>query len=121
MGQILDKGRIVVSVDKYQDKQNGQLQTNQDGSPKMKNKWMAIGEATKWSNDDGTETETRKVYLTPVNVQGAFYEEKTFWDSENPQAQQAPQQQYQQQAPQQPQYLDQNGQPMPPHQVQQGR
>lgn len=100
MGQVLDKGRIVVAVDKFQAKENGQLLTNQDGSPKMKNKWMAIGEATKWRNDDGSESETRKVYLTPVAVQGSFYEEKTFWDSESTNNTQQPQQQnYQQQAP----------------------
>ncbi len=104
MGQVIDKGRIVAAVDKYQDKENGQPVFNQDNTPKMKNKWMAIGEATKWRNDDGSESTTRKIYLTPVSIQGSFYEEKTFWDSENTNGDQAPAQQYApqpQQAPQQ--------------------
>jgi len=94
MAQVIDKGRIVAAVDQYPVKENGQPQFNQDGSPKMKNKWMAIGEATKWQNDDGSVSETRKVYLQPVSVGGNYFEERTFWDSENAQVQQqAPQQQ----------------------------
>ncbi len=82
--QVIDKGRIVVAVDKFQEKVNGQVVmvqgTNQQ---KMKNKWMAVGEATKWQHQDGGISETRKIYLQPVSVNGAFYEEKTFWDSES--------------------------------------
>ena len=98
MAQVIDKGRIVAAVDQYPVKENGQPQFHQDGSPKMKNKWMAIGEATKWQNNDGSVSETRKVYLQPVSVGGNYFEERTFWDGENTQAQQqAPQQQQQQQ------------------------
>jgi hypothetical protein len=100
--QVIDKGRIVVAVDQYPEKINGQavfIQGTQ--TPKMKNKWMAVGEATKWRHGDGSVSTNEKIYLKPVNCQGAFYEQKTFWDSE--QQQQAPQQQggFQQQAPQQ--------------------
>ena len=104
MGQVIDKGRIVAAVDKYQDKENGQPMFNQDNTPKMKNKWMAIGEVTKWSNDDGSESVTTKIYLQPVNTSGNFFEQKTFWDSENTNTAGQPSQQYapqQQQAPQQ--------------------
>ena len=101
MGQVIDKGRIVAAVDKYQDKDktSGQLLLNNDGSAKMKNKWMAIGEVTKWSNDDGSESVTTRIYLQPINVMGVFYEQKTFWDSESTNNAQAPQQAPQQYAP----------------------
>lgn len=93
--QVIDKGRIVVAVDQYPEKVNGQVVFIQGTqTPKMKNKWMAVGEATKWSHADGSVSTNEKIYLKPVNCQGAFYEQKTFWDSE--QQQQAPQPQYQQ-------------------------
>ena len=110
MGQVIDKGRIVAAVDKFQskDKATGQLLLNNDNTPKMQNKWMAIGEVTKWSNDDGSESVTTRIYLTPVNPAGNYFEQKTFWDSESTnntnqpqQSQQAPPQQYSQAPPQQ--------------------
>ncbi|MDO6426209.1 hypothetical protein Q4489_04255 [Thalassotalea sp. 1_MG-2023] len=103
--QVIDKGRIVAAVDQYPEKQNGQVVmihgTNQ---PKMKNKWMAIGEATKWKYPDGSTGTTEKIYLKPVNVNGAYFEQRTFWDSQNQQQpQQQGYQQPQQQGYQQPQ------------------
>ena len=90
--QVIDKGRIVVAVDQFPEKVNGQVVMIQGSNqPKMKNKWMAVGEATKWQHQDGGISETRKIYLQPVSVNGPFYEEKTFWDSESNQNQ-APQQ-----------------------------
>jgi len=98
---VIDKGRIVAAVDQYPEKVNGQVVMIQGSNqPKMKNKWMAIGEATKWQHQDGSISESRKVYLQPVSTKGAFFEEKTFWDSEQQnqqQQQQAPQQMPQQQ------------------------
>lgn len=89
--QVIDKGRIVVAVDQFPEKQNGQVVMVQGtNQPKMKNKWMAVGEATKWQHQDGGVSETRKIYLQPVSVNGAYYEERTFWDSESQQGQ-APQ------------------------------
>jgi hypothetical protein len=91
--QVIDKGRIVVAVDQFPEKVNGQVVMVQGtNQPKMKNKWMAVGEVTKWQHQDGGISETRKIYLQPVSVSGAFYEEKTFWDSESNQNQAAPQQ-----------------------------
>jgi hypothetical protein len=94
--QVIDKGRIVAAVDKYQERQNGQPVLDQNNNPKFKNKWMAIGEATKWRNDDGSEHVTEKVYLTPVNVQGAYFEQRTFWDSQDTNKQAPPNQGQQQ-------------------------
>jgi len=104
MSQLLDKGRIVAAVSEYQAKENGQPLVNQDGSPKMKSKWMAIGELTKWQGDNG-EFVKREVFLQPL-VSGS-YETREYWDSENNQqqnnqgyqqnSQQQPQQNYQQQ------------------------
>lgn len=93
MAQVIDKGRIVAAVDKYPVKENGQV-VMENGQPKLKNKWMAIGEATKWQNNDGSVSETRRIYLQPISVKDGFFEERTFWDSES--TQQAPQQQQQQ-------------------------
>lgn len=83
--QVIDKGRIVAVVDKYPEKLNGQPVLNQYNQPKMKNKWMAIGEATKFSHSDGSISEQRKIYLQPVSVLDSYFEEKTFWDSEQQQ------------------------------------
>lgn len=83
--QIIDRGRIVAVVDKYPEKVNGQVVMNQYNQPKMKNKWMAIGEATKFRQSDGSISEQRKIYLQPVSVLDSHFEEKTFWDSENQQ------------------------------------
>ena len=85
MAQVIDKGRIVAAVDKFPAKENGQPLFNNDGTPKLKNKWMAIGEATRWRNDDGSEHVTEKVYLTPIGVQSTYFEQKTFWDSQSQQ------------------------------------
>lgn len=96
--QVIDKGRIVVAVDQFPEKVNGQVVMVQGtNQPKMKNKWMQVGEATKWQHQDGGISETRKIYLQPVSVNGTFYEEKTFWDSESNQNQPAPQNHQQQQ------------------------
>ena len=90
--QVIDKGRIVVAVEQYPEKVNGQVVFVPNTQiPKMKNKWMAVGEATKFRHSDGRISESRKIYLQPVAVLNAFYEEKTFWDSENQQSGQAPQ------------------------------
>ncbi len=101
--QVIDKGRIVAAVEKYPVKENGQLvMIPGTQTPKTRNKWMAIGEATKFRHSDGSISESRKIYLQPVAVMNNFYEENTFWDSDNQQQQPAPQQgSYQQQAPQQ--------------------
>lgn len=84
--QVIDKGRIVAAVEKYPVKENGQVVTIPGTmTPKTKNKWMAVGEATKFQHSDGSISEVRKIYLQPVAVMNNFYEEKTFWDSESQQ------------------------------------
>ena len=98
--QVIDKGRIVAAVDKYPEKVNGQPVLDNFNQPKFKNKWMAIGESTKWRNEDGSEHVTEKIYLQPVNVNGPYFEQRTFWDSQSTQAT-AQQNAHQQQAAQQ--------------------
>lgn len=111
MAQLVDKGRVVAEVGSYPEKINGQPQFNQDGSAKMKTKWMTIGECTKWQGDDGSIYETEDIYLRPVSVNGDSFKQRRFWDSEQQNNQQ--QQQYQQapqhQQYQQPQYNNQRG------------
>lgn len=94
--QPLDKGRLVAVVDYYPVKG----ETNQDGSQKMKPKYMAIGEVTKWPNDQGGSYTQIDQYLNPPSLPAKT---RIFWDSENPNNQQqaAPQQAAPQQAPQQ--------------------
>lgn len=109
MAQLIDKGRVVAGVAEYQEKLNGQPQFNQDNTPKMKTKWMTIGECTKWQGDDGSIFERERIYLKPVSVDGDSYEQRRFWDSENNQQQPMQQQPQQQQQggwgqPQQQQY-----------------
>lgn len=79
--QVIDRGNIMIAVDQYPEKVNGQAQLNQDGSPKMKNKWMKIGEETKWRHDDGRISTNQKIYLRPL-VQGKYQEQVTWWESE---------------------------------------
>lgn len=109
MAQLIDKGRVVAGVDKYQEKLNGQSVLDQNGQPKYKTKWMAVGECTKWQGDDGSVYESEKIYLQPVSVNGQYFEQRKFWDSESNQNQAAPQQSpqqngYQNQHPQQGNY-----------------
>lgn len=94
MSQLIDKGRVVVGVSQYQEKINGQPQFNQDQTPKMKTKWMTVGECTKWQGDDGSIYESEEIYLKPVSVSGDSYRQRRFWDSEqnNQAAQQQPHQ-----------------------------
>lgn len=114
MAQLVDKGRVVAEVGSYPEKINGQPQFNQDGSAKMKTKWMTIGECTKWQGDDGSIYETEDIYLRPVSVNGDSFKQRRFWDSEQ-QNNQQPQQQHQQQQggwgqpQQQQQYNNQRG------------
>ena len=96
--QVIDKGRIVVSVEKFAVKENGQVvMVPGTQIPKTKNKWMAVGEATKFQHSDGSISEVRKIYLQPVVVMNNFFEEKTFWDSESQQNAPQPQGGYPQQ------------------------
>jgi hypothetical protein len=80
--QPLDKGRLVAVVDQYQARENGQLLYNQDSSPKMKNKYMAIGEVTKWPDDQGGDYTTIKQFLNPPTLP---CETRIFWDSQDQQ------------------------------------
>ncbi|UUO22850.1 hypothetical protein FGD67_06350 [Colwellia sp. M166] len=82
--QVIDKGRVVAAVDKFPETINGQpVFIPGTQTPKLKNKWMAIGEATKWQHPDGNISIREKIYLKPVNCQNTYFEQKTFWDSES--------------------------------------
>ena len=107
MVQLVDKGRVVAEVGSYPEKINGQPQFNQDGSAKMKTKWMTIGECTKWQGDDGSIYETEDIYLRPVSVNGDSFKQRRFWDSEQQNNQQQGYQNNQQQQYSQPQQQQQ--------------
>ena len=94
--QPLDKGRLVAVVEKYPSR----TEFDQNNQPKMKNKYMAIGEVTRWPNDQGGHYDTIKQYLNPPHLP---CETRIFWDSESNNNQAAPQQQAPQQGYQQPQ------------------
>jgi hypothetical protein len=96
--QPLDKGRYVAVVEQYQSRE-----LDQGGQPKMKNKYLTIGEATKWPGQNGSpDYVSIKQYLNPPKLP---CETKIFWDSEQQDQQQAPQQPGYQQSP--PQYHNQ--------------
>ncbi len=97
----LEKGRICVSVERFPKKENGQNVLDQAGNQVFGNKYMQIGEATKWQRDNGSVQVSEKIYLRTLT--DGPYEQVTFWDSEKTQNQQqgfsqgaAPQQQQQQ-------------------------
>jgi len=98
--QVIDRGNVMVVVDQYPEKVNGVVQTNPDGSQKMKNKWMKVGEETKWRHDDGRESTERKIYLQPVCFLHMCQKQVTWWESEKQDSnqQQVPQQGFQQQS-----------------------
>ena len=84
--QVIDRGNITVVVDRYPERVNGQVVLIPGTqNPKMKPKYMTIGEATKWLQPDGSESTTEKIYLQPVVCLGTHYEQKTFWDSQRQQ------------------------------------
>jgi hypothetical protein len=51
----------------------------------MKPKWWPIGECTMWQGESGPY-EKRTIFVKPLKP--GIYEEKTFWDSQNPNQQQ---------------------------------
>lgn len=101
--QPLDKGRLMAVVDTYQSKE-----LDQNGQPKVKNKYMAIGELTRWPSDNGGSYVSVTQYLSPPKLP---CELKEFWDSEQQQNQNQSNQQsgYQNQQGGQTQYQGQQG------------
>ena len=85
MSDVVDRGRVCVVVDKYPKRENGQ-DVYENGAQVMKNKYMAIGECTKWRDNTGRENVTRKIMLNPPSLPCEQYE---FWDSESKQQQSA--------------------------------
>jgi len=78
--QPLDRGRICVSVDRFAKKENGQNVVDQAGNQVFKNKFMQIGEATKWQRDNGSIQVQQKIYLRLLTNE--VHEQLIFWDSE---------------------------------------
>ena len=110
MSNLLKKENITIVIGTYE----------KDGETKKQ--YRTIGELITMQGDDGQPYQFGKLWGAAGCTEIKVYpqDDNRTTGGQQPQ-QQAPQQAYQQQAPQQPQYLDQNGQPMPPHQVQQGR
>jgi len=90
MAEIIDKGRLMVEVGEYEDKDpQGNKKFNEDGSVKMKKKFWPQGELVKFRNADGSEWVSRTAYVDS-RLLGAV-EVREYWDSANDKpAQQAP-------------------------------
>lgn len=98
--QPLDKGRIAVIVERYPSKNIDQ----QTGQPIMKCRYATVGRATKWLTN-GVEQIEQEIDCMPVGVSGPV-KLYIFWDSQQNNNQQQPQQggyQTQQQGGYQPQ------------------
>lgn len=102
MANPIDKGRVVFAAEKYP---SNEMDNN--GQPKMKNRYATIGRATKWPGDNGgLDRVELEIDSIPIGATGPV-KALVFWDSEQQQSQgyqqsqQQPQQAYQQ-APQQP-------------------
>ncbi len=97
--QPLDKGRVVVIAEKYQDNQGND-----------KNRYATVGRATKWPNQNGQgDNVDMEIDTMPVNSSGPI-KMYIFWDSE--QQNNLPQnnsQGYNQQQPQQGYQPQNNG------------
>ncbi|WP_337843553.1 hypothetical protein [Rheinheimera sp.] len=96
----LDKGLLRVVIGQYPKKENGQ-QVYNGNKPVMANKYMTIGEVTRWPGENGGSYDSVEFYpgftILDTNKEG-----RIFWDSQNQQGgYQAPAQGgYQQAAPQ---------------------
>lgn len=101
--QPLDKGRVVFVAEKYQ------------VGNQTKNRYAAVGRATKWPGDNGTENVEIELDTVPVGHQGSL-KLFIFWDSESNQQNNMPPDQYNQAPPQgyQQQPPPQNYQQQPP-------
>ena len=91
--QPIDKGRVCFIAEKYPTNQLGQ-----DNQPIMKNRYAALGRATKWPADQsGPESVDIELDSIPLGHQGKL-KLFIFWDSES--NNQQPQQGGHQQQPQ---------------------
>ena len=89
MNQPLDKGRVAYVADRYQTSE-----LDQQGQPKMKNRYASLGRATKWPKDGGGENIEIELDSVPVGATGTV-KMVIFWDSQDQNNQQG--QQYAQQ------------------------
>ncbi|KZN64930.1 hypothetical protein N473_12900 [Pseudoalteromonas luteoviolacea CPMOR-1] len=86
--QPIDRGRLMCVVDTYQSKE-----LDAKGQPKVKNKYLQVGEATLWNADNGgTFTKVRRLLPAPSYPS----EEVIWWDSQEQNNQQGHQQGQQQ-------------------------
>lgn len=94
----LDKGLLRVVIGQYPKKEHGQ-QVYSANKPVMANKYMTIGEVTRWPSENGGYYDSVELYpgftILDTNKEG-----RIFWESQNQQNQAAPQGGYQQAAPQ---------------------
>jgi len=97
MSQPLDRGRVTAKVGEYPDGQGG-----------LKNRYATVGKATLWPTEQGKIAPNIKIEIDvlPIGQTGTL-EMNIFWQSEDQQQGQAPQQapqQYQQPQQAAPQY-----------------
>lgn len=104
----LDKGFIKVVVDQFVKKVNGQTVLHQGTTnPVMSNKYVTIGEVTRWPSEQGGSYDNVEFYpgftILDLNKHG-----RIFWDSQSQNQNQQPPQGYQQQPQQQAYNQQQN-------------
>ena len=90
----IDKGRLCFIAEQYPSNERGQ-----NNQPKMKNRYATAGRATKWLTNNVEEIQL-ELDSMPVSSNGPV-KLFIFWDSQNQNNQQAPQQQGGYQQPQQ--------------------
>ncbi len=78
MASPIDKGRAVTIIEKYESKE-----TDQNGQPKMKNRYGTVGRATKWAGENGRGDNIEiDLEMLPVGASGKV-KINIFWDSDN--------------------------------------
>lgn len=90
----LDKGLLRVVIGQYPKKENGQ-QVYNGNKPVMANKYMTIGEVTRWPGENGGSYDSVELY-PGFTILDSNKEGRIFWESQNQQHQAGPQSGYQQ-------------------------
>lgn len=83
--QPIDKGYLKVVIGQYHKKQNGQLLYKQGtNEPVLGNKYMTIGEVTRWPSQGGGHYDDLELYpgFTVLEINKKA---RIFWDSQNQQ------------------------------------
>ena len=83
--QPIDKGYLIVVIGQFHKKQNGQaLYKPGTNEPVLSNKYMAIGEITRWPNQEGGYYDDIEFY-PGVMILETNRKARIFWNSQNQQ------------------------------------